>query len=233
MLTFNRTQLNISVLRYKFLTGHVRKEDECTLYGVNFARFSVANYRDKAIYLSGGWDKDWNTSAQVFALDLLKSEWRNEANLQQSRCNHSSCTLGEKIFVFGGFSGTDRILNSIEELDLSAWWHRWRLINITAMRPREKPAVCHVSDSEIAILGGSNFQSSVSDIFIFNTETGTAEKALDIDMPFVEESPSVNLGQGSIMSLVMSEDRILYLMKYERKENQLSIVVRYGRTWIN
>lgn len=67
---------------------------------------ALANYKDQVICLSGGIRDDSNTegilisSVQVYRINMNK--WRNLPDLVHARANHSSCTLGGELFVFGG-----------------------------------------------------------------------------------------------------------------------------------
>ena len=87
--------------------------------------YSLANFADTVIFLVGGF-KDVIT-AEVYALNLPgQGSWREEPlpSLNEARRLHTSCTLGNELFVFGGTdNGVDNLrsetLSSIEIAQVS------------------------------------------------------------------------------------------------------------------
>ena len=72
---------------------------------------------------------------------------------------HASCSLGSSsIYVFFGFDSQGNCLNSIERLDFSDQESisdcSWTLLSNIQMEGRAFPAVCALSSTEIAIMGG-------------------------------------------------------------------------------
>ena len=67
--------------------------------------YHVTNFGDEAIYFTGGsieFNRIRRTSSSVIRFDLQLNEASRGPNLDPSRESHSSCTLGSKIYVFGG-----------------------------------------------------------------------------------------------------------------------------------
>ena len=51
--------------------------------------------------------------------DIEKDAWEKVASLNECRHSHSSCTLGEQLYTFGGEDGVSNTFsNTIEMLDL-------------------------------------------------------------------------------------------------------------------
>ena len=51
--------------------------------------------------------------------DIKKDAWVRVASLNECRHSHSSCTLGDKLYTFGGSDGVNQTFSdSIESLDV-------------------------------------------------------------------------------------------------------------------
>ena len=73
--------------------------------------FSVANFKNKKIILSGGFDQ---AATLVSIYDLELSTWSKAPPMNYGREDHASCCLGDKVYVFSGFENQ----GSIESLDV-------------------------------------------------------------------------------------------------------------------
>ena len=83
----------------------------------NRAHSSIANYRDRAVYITGGFSDTEKALDSVMKFDLSTREWTDAPAINQARLGHSSCVLGSKLYVFGGRDG-ERYLNSLEVLNV-------------------------------------------------------------------------------------------------------------------
>ena len=57
---------------------------------------TLTNYKDKVIFMTGF------SEGEVLFYDIEKNSWSNAPNLIEKRQNHSSCSLGERVYIFGG-----------------------------------------------------------------------------------------------------------------------------------
>ena len=123
----------------------------------------LANYKDKFIVAPGGLKNNEATSKGVYSVELYSvknDSWRDGPTLHYKRVDHSCCTLGDSVYVFGGTGGTD----SIESLNVEAFRANPKSIKQwTLIKPKHKdgfngmlkPIFCPISETEILILGGS------------------------------------------------------------------------------
>ena len=88
-------------------------------------------------------------------------EWQTMPNLNSVRHFHSSCAVGNSVFVFWGCRSTDEpsvmrdVNDSIEQLDLMS--SSWRLIKVT--RPVNLGAdlkLCALNNQEAFVVDDSN-----------------------------------------------------------------------------
>ena len=63
--------------------------------------FSITAFKNKRIFLTGGWANGGKTKL-CSSYSIESNEWKTEPELKNARSSHSSCSLGERFFVFGG-----------------------------------------------------------------------------------------------------------------------------------
>ena len=84
--------------------------------------------------------------------------------------------LNTIVYVFCGHAGYGPYLNSIEVIKKTSLFSQstacWQLIEVSnkILAPRVCPAVTPITETEIAILGGSDY-GFLSDIVVFDTTT--------------------------------------------------------------
>lgn len=89
---------------------------------------ALANYKDKVIFFSGGLNGFKSPIAvreedakKVQFYSVAKDIWREAPNMIVGRSYHSSCCLGDKVYVFAGSNCATHVpINSIESLDVKA-----------------------------------------------------------------------------------------------------------------
>ena len=98
--------------------------------------------------------------SNVERYDSYKDIWESLKSLSWPRLCHSSCTIGNTMYVLGGFNMFRRAINSIEklpnidELDEGVF-SSWKLIETTEdFLPRFFPVFCAWNKQEMVILGG-------------------------------------------------------------------------------
>ena len=74
--------------------------------------FALANYKDQAIVLSGGFYN--HSSGEILAFSLQTNTWIKKSAMSKPRSYHASCSLGEKVYFFCGRDFNQRKLNSVE-----------------------------------------------------------------------------------------------------------------------
>ena len=107
--------------------------------------------------------------------------------MHQARCSHSSCSLGTKIYVFGGTTRTAasdseplQTSEKIECLDagtfLSGTIVRWNILDLpsqSCLTTRSRSLMCPISDSELVILGGNSKGTNLADAILLDTSVCT------------------------------------------------------------
>ena len=93
--------------------------------------------------------------------------------MNEARSQHSSCTLGKWLFVFGGYDGY-KYLESIERCDMEAN-SQWDSYNVDAFTKRCSAAVSPLNSDSIVIFGGFVDLNSLQDVIILNASSMTAE----------------------------------------------------------
>ena len=74
---------------------------------------ALAGYKNSHIFLTGGHDTRGKLS-RVSVYSVARDEWSLCTNLNRARNHHSSCVLGDKLYVSGGLE-----IDSIEVADCS------------------------------------------------------------------------------------------------------------------
>ena len=86
-------------------------------------KFSLLNFKDKLVILTGGTTTGRGKDGQdeTYALNVEREQWNDVdelPHLNTKRQGHSSCADSNSIFVVGGDSVSEKFLSSIEMLDL-------------------------------------------------------------------------------------------------------------------
>ena len=117
--------------------------------------YALAKFECEKIYLSGGCDNHNTAFIEVSVFDLKIGTWKSLPCLNEARLFHSSCTIGQELYVFCGHDDGSRLLRSIEVLKLNRPRALWQIINeIENLTERMAPLVCQVSQTDMLILGG-------------------------------------------------------------------------------
>ena len=70
-----------------------------------WTQVSLAVYQNKAVFKTGGLDKAKDSikkSVEIYCIDRDQWQCDKVPELNHGRCMHSSCTLGDRLYVFGG-----------------------------------------------------------------------------------------------------------------------------------
>ena len=189
--------------------------------------FTLVVYQDKRVYLSGGWD---DATRKVDYFDIAKNEWRKAPPLNDGRACHASVSLGEYIYVLGGY-GT----GSIESLRVSEG-HRWQKVHEpTPLTRRMYPAAAILDDHTIAVYGGYNYKTGVlNDGFVLDKERKTVQKILgtDKDVKMQCTSPVQEVGNQNYITVGDDSDGNVIMVRLSVKNNgsifELRCVEDYG-----
>ena len=131
-------------------------------------RFALCNFKNTQVFASGG-----NYSDLVGRYEIADDVWQEMPRLMVARCGHSSCAIGDSVYVLCGRTEHD-FLNSIERLDTSDLQAGWQLMQLSvgSLRPRDQSVCCALSLNEIVILGGrTTHDALLNDVVVFNTNT--------------------------------------------------------------
>ena len=123
-----------------------------------YARFwpALCSFQDRYIFVSGGEFQD-----SVERYDCASDSWSLMPALNGNRHKHSSCALGNVIYVICGASGyNDELQNTIESLDtrlISSMAASWEIIEIahSELTPRAAVGVASLGKNKMVIFGGN------------------------------------------------------------------------------
>ena len=135
---------------------------------------SVTNFKNKLVVVAGGTNEIGSDYATVEIYSLVDEKWTKAPKLNERRCNHSSCTLGDSVYLFGCTGGISS--SAIEWLDFEAhlrghYQPHWNIIRPDAdlLKARVSSLFCPVNSTQILIMGGSNKSKLLEDAFVFDT----------------------------------------------------------------
>ena len=129
---------------------------------------SLVSFNKIFIYITGGSDVlkngKFGTSKKVYQYAIGSDTWTEAAPLNRGRKNHSSCVLGDSIYVCGGINRVRKYRESIEKLTVFAsaprdkssstcWSSSWEVLKIKTPKIKSFLMV-PISVSEILFLGG-------------------------------------------------------------------------------
>jgi N-acetylneuraminic acid mutarotase len=131
-------------------------------------------YKDK-LYTFGGWNgftRTWFNDVHVFSFET--KTWRAvtaQGNPPLKRTSHSAVIHGNKMYVFGGFSG-EEYLNDMHEFDLDTetWSELTPFCKGDVPSPRSRFCAAVHGDC-MYILGGWNKVGYFNDFYVFNFAT--------------------------------------------------------------
>ena len=198
--------------------------EQMTSYPYKVRRFpSLCKASDEFLFLIGGANRDDYMNSCV-RYDVQKNQWEDMSFLNEGRMSHSSCFLGDKIYVFAG-RNAQGLIDSIESLKITIdptqqFTKNWKLIyEENEFEPREALLCAPLNESEIVIMGGYMNGENSSDIFIFNTVDRYIEPR---DVKYVPKFRHYNntcfkVAHNKVVALVET-DNDPHLITFEKKE---------------
>ena len=103
-----------------FADFHKKTVTQFSLMKPNFTKRcapSLVNFDDELIFITGGYIIDEEqSSARAFCYKISTDEWREAPAMNERRWNHSSCVLGNALYVCCGLGLNDFKCSSIERL---------------------------------------------------------------------------------------------------------------------
>ena len=186
------------------------------------------------IVLTGGRTRSDDVTDECFAYLVEENTWIELPNLVMARESHSSCVLGNKVFVFGGHESRG-ILNAIEVLEQSCIdpaevLMPWQLINTNfGIAPRMNALFCPIYERTLLVSGGFDSETYYSDCYYLDTET--------LQLTQMIEQNDENKGfsclnatlvkPGHIVALVRDNHRIPFAVEYRQEQNRFEFVWNY------
>jgi Kelch motif len=114
---------------------------------------------------------------QVFAYDMRRDRWREGPPLPRVLYNHAAVTVGDRVYVLGGYDTAAEELRSVYVLEGS----RWRS---SAPLPRPVHAFgAVVFRGEIWVIGGRRGETKLREVWIFNPQTGSWRRGPSLPKP--------------------------------------------------
>ena len=144
-----------------------------TLPDIALLFFSVCNLGNKSIVLTGGLvSVRRENSAKNNIMDVSSGEWQEQSlpDLHIARYCHSSCCIGDQIFVACGEGDNREKLDSVEMLSPDA--QAWVMIDLEC-DPSDSRVFAQIGPDLLCILGGLNkdgLKMSEGNILNFKTE---------------------------------------------------------------
>ena len=85
----------------KLMGSQIRKVEKLPCMELYLKYFSITNFRNRLLYLSGGMNFDDDRN-EVYVYDFQSREWADAPSMNKKRFRHSSCSLGEHVYAFFG-----------------------------------------------------------------------------------------------------------------------------------
>jgi hypothetical protein len=127
-------------------------------------RAAAGATRDREFLVLGGTTPEGG-GRQVFAYDVATKRWREAPPLPRVLYNHSAVTVGDRVYVLGGYDTEGAELRNVYVLDGA----RWRT---SAPLPRPVHAFgAVVFRGEIWVIGGRRGEQKLREVWIFNPAT--------------------------------------------------------------
>ena len=112
--------------------------------------FAVANYKDQALFISGGMKPRSDRAANsVIKLDLQTKEAMEFQSMNYGRFAHASTVLGSKLYVIWGSGGRAYgMCKNLELIDLEQGDQAsWEIVELHDVLARMNSLVCPISDT--------------------------------------------------------------------------------------
>ena len=130
-------------------------------------RPSLVNFDDRYIFVSGGRNlsdtRDFLKSLDRYDVTLDKwGETKKQPTLKIGRMSHSSCALGDFVYVLAGYNLKNKVLDSMEKMNARTLIEGTRTqwievkLKIGMLPARLDPIFCQIGDTELLVLGGFN-----------------------------------------------------------------------------
>ena len=131
----------------------------------NAVAFAVAMHNNQLVYLTGG-TVDAAKKASIFR--ITENTWEETKPMFYGRFNHSSISLKEYVYVFGGF-GHDGYIERVRADSNEAWAVCYESPN--DLTKRSHSAVTVINSNHIAVFGGARDFKYLRDGYVLNTDT--------------------------------------------------------------
>ncbi|EGC29929.1 hypothetical protein DICPUDRAFT_158419 [Dictyostelium purpureum] len=96
--------------------------------------------------------------------------WRVEqsSNEPSPRCAHQSESIGDHLYVFGGWNDDNQMLNDIFKFNVNTWeWEEIKVIDNSFITPRNGHSL-NSYNRKLIVFGGGSFSGFLNDINIFD-----------------------------------------------------------------
>ena len=130
-------------------------------------RPSLVNFDDRYIFVCGGRNlsdtRDFLKSVDRYDAKLDKwGDTKKQPTLKIGRMSHSSCALGDFIYVLAGYNLKNKVLDGMERMNartqIEGTRTQWAEIKlkIGTFPTRLDPIFCPIADTELLVMGGFN-----------------------------------------------------------------------------
>ena len=161
--------------------------------------------------------------------------WSQGPELNVARYIPGSTILKSHLYVFGGATTGDVVINSLEVLSLS-WPHKtWELIQLDVIPARYLPIVSPTNDHRLLIMGGrskdANGRSSRrNDAFLFEIKRKSA-RAHEVARgdPYTSYGPTLLQSNEKVVTGVVDREGYARVMLYDHKNKEVKALSDLGK----
>ena len=157
-------------------------------------------------------------------------------DLQQARYDHSSCCMGNTVYVFGGYAGAND-LDTIECLLVKAAKDakitfdnaQWRILLDRPLTDRRLSLFCPLYKDQVLICGGFGDGNRLFDGVIWKHETKITDQVIeDSGLEFTCYNPGYAMDDDTCVSIVLAgENSIPVLVQFDKRTLKVSILKNF------
>lgn len=181
LYTISGPDVTISIYADVRSTNSPKKICAATLGQDYRCNYAVTSFQERLIYITGGHNISGPTNTTL-VFDVKSRTIKGAACMQSARYLHKNCSLGENIFIIGGYNDQHIIADTIERLSIVGKHNKWESIRFEALAGIEISSVCALNSTKLLIFGWpmhDDVKNSFDDVLTFDANTNLIEKAAE------------------------------------------------------
>jgi hypothetical protein len=153
----------------------------------------MVHYQDKIIIIGGGTGINSQTESKYsYEYNIFTKKFK-EIKLRFKRYYHSSVVYKDKLYIYGGFHGTDWNFNIQNLIQISLVDYKHKMVKTTNSPTARGQHSCSLYKNKMIVFGGATEFDFSSEIFEYNFETFDWRKIE------TENSTNPRRGHGSVV----------------------------------